>query len=44
MDDFLKIFNFFKNSINFIFLRQQNLKDQADATSSTRIFKKKNKI
>jgi len=40
-DDFLKIFNFFKNFVNFIFMRQQNLTNQAAQIPTSRIFKKK---
>lgn len=43
-DVFFKIFNFFKNNIFFIFMRQQNLVDQENQPSGTRIFKKKSKI
>lgn len=40
-DGFFKIFNFFKDFCDYIFLRKQNLNKQNNATSSTRIFKKK---
>lgn len=44
VDVFLKIFNFFKNSIDFVFLRQQNLNDQESSPAGTKIFKKKSKL
>ena len=44
VDIFLKLFNFFKNSIDFVFLRQQNLNDQESAPTSTKIFKKKSNL
>lgn len=44
IDVFLKLFNFFKNSIDFVFLRQQNLNDQESSPSGTKIFKKKNNL
>jgi len=43
-DVFLKLFNFFKNSIDFVFLRQQNLVDQESNPAGTKIFKKKSKL
>lgn len=43
-DTFFKIFNFFKNNIFFIFMRQQNLVDQENQPAATRIFKKKNTL
>lgn len=41
IDSFLKIFNFSKNSVDFVFMRQQNLVDQENQPVGTRIFKKK---
>lgn len=41
---FFSIFNFWKQNIDFIFLRQQNLTDQEKTTATSRIFKKKIKI
>ena len=40
--DLLSIFNFFKDFVNFIFLRKQNLNDQARAEAATRRFCRKN--
>ena len=40
-DGFFKIFNFFKDFSDYIFLRKQNLTKQNNATTATRIFKKK---
>jgi len=39
--NFLTFFNFFKDSVNYIFTRRQNLHNQNIATPSTKIFKKK---
>jgi hypothetical protein len=39
--NFLTFFNFFKDSVNYIFTRKQNLHNQNIATPSTKIFKKK---
>ena len=39
--DLFLIFDFFKDFIKFIFMRKQNLVDQENHPSSTRIFKKK---
>jgi hypothetical protein len=44
IDVFLKLFNFFKNAVDFVFLRQQNLNDQESSPSSTKIFTKKSKL
>lgn len=44
VDVFLKLFNFFKNSIDFVFLRQQNLNEQESSPAGTKIFKKKSKL
>lgn len=38
-DSFLKMFDFFKNSVSSVFMRQQNLNDQNLQISSTRVFK-----
>jgi hypothetical protein len=40
-DGFFKIFNFFKDFSDYIFLRKQNLTKQNNASTATRIFKKK---
>lgn len=39
--NFLSFFNFFKDSVNYIFTRRQNLHNQNIATPSTKIFKRK---
>lgn len=39
--DLFLIFDFFKDFVKFIFMRKQNLTDQGNHPSSTRIFKKK---
>jgi hypothetical protein len=39
--DFLLMFDFFKDFSKFIFMRKQNLVDQENHISSTRVFKKK---
>jgi hypothetical protein len=39
--NFLSVFDFFKDSLNFLFLRKQNLTSQENQNSSTRIFKNK---
>jgi|HigsolmetaAR201D_1030396.scaffolds.fasta_scaffold01125_14 hypothetical protein len=39
--DLFLIFDFFKDFVKFIFMRKQNLVDQENHPSSTRIFKKK---
>jgi hypothetical protein len=39
--NFLTFFNFFKDSVNYIFTRKQNLHNQNIATPSSKIFKKK---
>lgn len=44
LDILLKLINFFKKNIFFIFMRQQNLVDQENQPTGTRIFKKKTKI
>ncbi len=44
VDVFLKLFNFFKSSIDFVFLRQQNLTDQESSPAGTKIFRKKMKL
>lgn len=38
---FLSVFNFFKNFVNYIFSRKQNLNKQMSAVASVRIIKKK---
>lgn len=40
-DSFFKVFNFFKDFSEYVFMRKQNLVRQNNASSSTRIFKKK---
>lgn len=40
-DSFFKVFNFFKDFSEYVFMRKQNLVKQNNASSSTRIFKKK---
>ena len=40
-NNFFSFFNFFKDSVNYIFIRRQNLHNQNMATPSTKIFKKK---
>ena len=40
-DNFFTFFNFFKDSVNFSFIRKQNLNNQNISTPSTKIFKKK---
>ncbi len=40
-NNFLEIFNFFKNWINFFFMRKQNLTDQEMTYANTRSFGKK---
>lgn len=40
---FFDIYDYFKDLTKILFMRKQNLVDQATASSSTRIFKKKNK-
>lgn len=40
-DSLLKLFSFFKNSVFFIFMRQQSMVDQENQPVGTRIFKKK---
>jgi hypothetical protein len=40
---FFDIYDFFKDIVKSLFLRKQNLVDQANSPSSTRVFKKKNK-
>jgi hypothetical protein len=42
-DTLFNFFSFFKDLINFVFMRKQNLFNQQKATASTRIFKKKSK-
>jgi hypothetical protein len=39
--DLFLVFDFFKDFVKFIFMRKQNLIDQENHPSSTRIFKKK---
>jgi hypothetical protein len=39
--NFFSFFNFFKDSVNFIFIRKQNLNNQNIQTPSNKIFKKK---
>ena len=39
--DFLVLFDFFNDFVNYTFLRKQNLNDQTMSNSSTRFFKKK---
>ena len=39
--DFLILFDFFNDFVNYTFLRKQNLNDQTIASNSTRFFKKK---
>lgn len=39
--DFLVLFDFFNDFVNYTFLRKQNLNDQTISNSSTRFFKKK---
>lgn len=39
--DFLLLFDFFNDFVNYTFLRKQNLNDQTISNSSTRFFKKK---
>ena len=39
--DFLVLFDFFNDFVNYTFLRKQNLNDQTLSNSSTRFFKKK---
>jgi hypothetical protein len=39
--NFFSFFNFFKDSVNFIFTRKQNLHNQNFYTPSNKIFKKK---
>lgn len=43
LDSFLHIFNFFKNELTVFFLRQQNLINQQNKTTSTRFLKRKQK-
>lgn len=43
-DTLLKLFNFFKDNVFFIFMRQQTLVDQENQPAATRIFKKKIKL
>lgn len=38
---YFSLFNFVKETFNFLFLRKQNLTDQQNGYSSTRVFKKK---
>jgi hypothetical protein len=40
-DNFFSFFNFFKDSVNFVFTRRQNLHNQNIYTPSSKIFKKK---
>lgn len=40
-NNFLEIFSFFKNWINFFFLRKQDLTDQEYTYANTRVFSKK---
>jgi len=40
-DDFLQLFDFFKDFVSFIFLRKQNLSDQARAKAATRAYNRK---
>ena len=40
----LNVFDFFKDFVNYVFMRKQNLNDQAINPSSVRIFKKKKYI
>lgn len=40
-DNLFQFFDFFKDFINYIFMRKQNLFNQQKSTSSTKIFKKK---
>jgi hypothetical protein len=42
-DSLFEFFNFFNDFIDYVFMRKQNLFNQQRNTSSTRIFKKKNK-
>jgi hypothetical protein len=42
-DTLFNFFSFFKDLVNYVFMRKQNLFNQQKATSSTRIFKKKSK-
>jgi len=42
-DNLFNFFSFFKDLINYVFMRKQNLFNQQKATSSTRIFRKKSK-
>lgn len=39
--NFLKLFNFFSNFLNYSFLRKQNLNDQSYYDPNIRLFKKK---
>lgn len=39
--DFFTVFDFFKDFSKFIFMRKQNLVDQLNTQSATRVFKKK---
>jgi hypothetical protein len=39
--NFFNFFNFFTDSVNYNFIRKQNLNNQNKTTPSTRIFKKK---
>jgi len=41
ISSFLNIFNFFKEYVNFIFYRKQNLVKQNNNIAATRIFKQK---
>jgi hypothetical protein len=40
----LDVFNFFKDFVNYVFMRKQNLVDQTLNPASVRIFKKKKSI
>jgi hypothetical protein len=40
----LNVFDFFKDFVNYVFMRKQNLNDQTLGTASLRIFKKKKSL
>lgn len=42
-DNFFKIFDFFKDMVDYMFIRKQNLFNQMNNPSAVRVFKKKNK-